>query len=81
MSLFTNQNFISQIIKQQGAVDFFDADTYAVLQALVEAETRKMVEKASKFMHSDRRDYLTPDDIENAMKDMGHDDLVHQSTR
>jgi hypothetical protein len=37
MSLFTNQNFISQIIKQQGAADFFDADTYAVLQALVEA--------------------------------------------
>lgn len=35
MSLFTNQNFISQIIKQQGAIDFFDADCYAVLQALV----------------------------------------------
>lgn len=35
MSLFTNLNFISQIIKQQGGSDFFDADTYTVLQALI----------------------------------------------
>lgn len=37
MSLFTNQNFISLIIKQLGAADYFDVDTYPVLQALVEA--------------------------------------------
>lgn len=35
MSIFTNQNFISQIIKQQGAADYFDTDTYPVLQALI----------------------------------------------
>jgi hypothetical protein len=59
MSLFKNQNFISQIIKQQGASEYFDPETYPIIQALVEAEVRKMVEKASKFMHSDRRDNLT----------------------
>jgi hypothetical protein len=35
MPIFTNQNFISQIIKKQGAVDYFDSDSYLVLQALV----------------------------------------------
>ena len=63
MSLFTNFSFISQIIKHQGAAEYFDSNSLPVLQALIEGETRKMAEIASKFMHNDRRDHLIPEDI------------------
>lgn len=28
-------------------------------------------------MHSDRRDYLTQEDIENALRQLSHEDLIH----
>jgi hypothetical protein len=36
-----------------------------------------MVEKASKFMHNDRRDNLTSQDIENSIRELGHEDIFH----
>lgn len=47
-------------------------DVEAILQLLVEIETRKVIQKAGKFMHSDRRDLLSFDDISIALQDLGH---------
>jgi hypothetical protein len=35
MSVFTNQNYITQILKQVGCLDFIDSESYLVVQALV----------------------------------------------
>jgi len=35
MSVFTNQNYISQILKQVGCLDFIDPECYLVIQALI----------------------------------------------
>lgn len=55
MSLFSNQNFINQIAKEMG-VPNLDEEAAAILQTLVETETRRFIEHASKFSRCDSRD-------------------------
>jgi hypothetical protein len=35
MSVFTNQNYITQIFKQLGCLDFVDPESFIAVQALV----------------------------------------------
>lgn len=55
MSLFSNQNFMNQIIHESGCAKLPE-DVTAMLQTLVEIETRKLVQQAGKFARNDRRD-------------------------
>lgn len=71
MPLINNQNFIKLIAKEMGC-PHLSKDVEAILQLLVEIETRKVIQKAGKFMHSDRRDLLSFDDISIALQDLGH---------
>lgn len=57
MSLFGNQNFINQIIKEIG-LSKVNEETCEILQALVEIETRKLIQHSAKFMNSDHRDQM-----------------------
>jgi histone H3/H4 len=68
MTLFTNPNFIDHIVKSQGADEAIPQEHYTSLQTLIELETRLLLENALKFMHRDRRDTLSLQDIENAAK-------------
>ena len=55
MSMFRNQNYMNQIMKEIG-LQKVDEETCDMLQAFVEIETRKLIQHASKFMRSDSRD-------------------------
>lgn len=76
MTLFTNSNFIHHIVNSQGLETNIDKEYYATLQTLVELQTRLVLETAIKFMRKDRRDVLTLEDIELAIKEHNHQDLV-----
>lgn len=76
MSLFTNPNFIVHIIRSQGGHEYFGEETWLLLQALVELETRKMLETAAKFMRNDRRDVILPEDMDLALSHLGHNDII-----
>lgn len=43
MTLFTNPNFIDHIVKSQSAEAQIPQDQYALLQTLIELETRLLV--------------------------------------
>ena len=75
MSLFGNQNFINQVAKEMG-VTHLEEDVAAVLQTLVEVETRKFIQQASKHCQSDLRDEITFEDFQNALVDLKHSEFV-----
>ena len=76
MTLFTNSNFIHHIVQTQGVDSNLDKQNYPVLQTLIELETRLLIETAIKFMRRDRRDTLSLEDIEAALREQGQQDLV-----
>jgi histone H3/H4 len=76
MTLFTNPNFIDHIVKSQAADLHITQEHYAVLQTLIELETRLLVETAIKFMRRDRRDALITEDVALAAKENLHSEMV-----
>lgn len=76
MTLFTNPNFIDHIVKSQATDSLIGQEHYALLQTLIEFETRLLVETALKFMRRDRRDTLSADDIAQAAKENMHAEMV-----
>lgn len=69
MTLFTNPNFIDHIVKSQGAEALVGQEHYALLQTLIECETRLLLETALKFMRRDRRDELSSEDVVHAARE------------
>lgn len=76
MTLFTNPNFIDHIIKSQAADPLITQDTYAEIQALIEIETRLLIETAIKTMDNDRQDSLTLEHVLLAAKNNLQTDLM-----
>lgn len=76
MTLFTNPNFIDHIVKSQAADPLIAQDQYALLQTLIELETRHLVETALKFMRRDRRDVISADDVVQAARENMHGEMV-----
>lgn len=76
MTLFTNSNFIHHIVNSQGLETSFEKQHDPALQTLIELETRLIVETAIRFMRRDRRDILSLEDIELALREHNHQDLV-----
>jgi hypothetical protein len=58
MSLFKNQNFVTQLAQHYGIEEEMNPKVGALLQALVENEVRRLLESSVKFMRSARRDEL-----------------------
>ena len=75
MSLFGNQNFINQVAKEVGLPNLPE-DVAALLQTLVEIETRKFIQQGAKIARSDARDELSFEDLESALIDMRHSEIV-----
>ena len=75
MSLFTNPNFIDQIIKSQGGEELIMQEQYVLLQTYIEIETRHCIESAIKHMHQDRKDAIDFEDVEQGAKDQLNGDL------
>ena len=62
MSLFSNQNFINQIVKECGLSNL-EEEVSTMLQVFVELETRKLIQEAGKFMKNDCRDAIDFEDV------------------
>lgn len=75
MSIFRNQNFMNQIIKEFG-LQKVDEETSDILQAFVEIETKKLIQHSANFMRSDSRDEINFEDVSNALSDLNHSDLT-----
>lgn len=58
MSLFKNQNFVTQLAQHYGIEEELDVKVSALAQALVENETRKLLENSVKFMRAGKREEL-----------------------
>ena len=72
MTLFNNQRFAGHIAgKHHSAL----APHFATLQHIVELETRHTLETAIKFMRRDRRDILSLEDIETAVRELNHREI------
>lgn len=56
MSLFKNQNFVTQLAQHYGIEEELDVKVSALAQALVENETRKLLENSVKFMRAGKRE-------------------------
>ena len=56
MALFKNQNFVTQLAQHYGIEYELDPKVSALMQALVEGETRRLLETCVKFMHAARRE-------------------------
>jgi histone H3/H4 len=76
MTLFTNPNFIDHIVKSQAADSLIGQEHYALLQTLIELETRHLLETALKFMRRDRRDALSAEDLVQAAREQHHGEMV-----
>jgi hypothetical protein len=62
MSLFSNQNFINQLVKECG-LNNLEEEVSTMLQVFVEMETRKLIQEAGKFMKNDCRDSIDFEDV------------------
>lgn len=76
MTLFTNPNFIDHIVKSLGAETLIEQENFAALQALIELETRLLLESALRFMRKDRREQLAVEHVEEGARHNGHADLT-----
>ncbi len=80
MAQITNPNFIDSIIKKAQAEGRFDHADISTLNLFVELETRHLIETAFKFMEKDRRDIITLSHVVTASRELGHTELMPEST-